>query len=82
VVLEDDEADTPEPAPEAAAVSVSVDAGADPSSELSKGPWWDVEDECYIDDDLRLIPLLEQEGLASMPALAQPHPYHDPPGSL
>jgi hypothetical protein len=37
VVLEDDESDTPEPAPEAAAVSVSVDAGIDPASELSKG---------------------------------------------
>jgi hypothetical protein len=71
VVLEDDEADTPEPAPEAAAVSVSVDAGADPTSELSKGPWWDVEDECYV----------EQEGLASTPALAQPYSHHDPPWS-
>jgi len=59
VVLEDDELDTPEPAPEAAAVSVSVDAGADPASKLSKGPWWDVEDGCYIDDDFRPIPPLE-----------------------
>jgi hypothetical protein len=35
VVLEDDESDTPEPVPEATAVSVSVDAGADPTSEPS-----------------------------------------------
>jgi hypothetical protein len=81
VVLEDDESDTPEPVPEAAAVSVSVDAGTDPASELSEGRWWDVEDECYVGDDLRPIPPFEQEGLASTPALAQPHPHHDPPGS-
>jgi hypothetical protein len=79
VVLEDDESDTPEPVP--AAVFVSADAGTDPASELSKGPWWDVEDECHVDDDLRPISLLEQEGLASTPVLAQPHPHHDPPGS-
>jgi len=79
VVLEDDESYTPEPVPEA--VSVSVDAGADPASGLSDGPWWDVEDERYVDDDFRPIPPLEQEGLASTPALAQPHSHHDPPGS-
>ena len=45
--------------PKAATISVSVDAGANPTSELSKGPWWDVEDEYYIDDDLYLIPPLE-----------------------
>ena len=39
VVLEDSESDTPEPAPQAATVSVSVDAGADPASKLNKGPW-------------------------------------------
>ena len=55
VVLEDDESYIPEPVPEA--VSVSVDAGADPASGLSKGPWWDAEDECYVDDDFYLIPL-------------------------
>jgi hypothetical protein len=38
VVLKDDKLDTPEPVPKAAAVSVSVDTGADPASELSKGP--------------------------------------------
>jgi len=68
VILEDDELDTPDL--EAAVIFISVDAGADPPSELSKGPWWDVEDECYINDDLRPIPLLEQEGLTSVPTLA------------
>jgi hypothetical protein len=81
VTLEDDEADTPDP--EAAVVSVSVDAGADTHSQLSNGPWWDVEDEYYIDDDLRLIPLLQQEGLASVPtpAQGQPHSHHYHSGS-
>lgn len=69
VVLGDDKSDTPEPVPKAAAVSISVDADANPASELSEGPWWDVKDECYVDDDLRLIPPLKQEGLASAPAL-------------
>jgi hypothetical protein len=36
VVLGDNESDTPEPVPEA--VAVSVDAGADPASELSQEP--------------------------------------------
>jgi hypothetical protein len=77
VTLEDDEADTPDPE---AAVSVSVDAGAEPASELSKELWWDVEDKCYVDDDPRPIPPLEHKGLAS--TLAQPHSYHHPPRSL
>ncbi|KAH8772392.1 hypothetical protein BGZ57DRAFT_984516 [Hyaloscypha finlandica] len=66
VVLGDDESDTPKPVPEA--VAVSIDAGADPASELSKKPWWDAEDECYVDDDLHPIPPLEQESLTSTPA--------------
>jgi hypothetical protein len=51
-------------------VTVSVDAGTDPASELSEGLWWDVEDKYYVDDDFHPIPPLEQEGLASTPALA------------
>jgi hypothetical protein len=51
-------------------VTISVDAGTNPASELSEGPWWDVENECYVDDDFYLIPPLEQEGLALTPALA------------
>ena len=81
MVLEDGESDPPKPAPHAAAVSVSVNASADPAFKLSKGPWWDVEDEYYVDDDLRPIPPLEQEGLGSTPALAQPHSHHHPHGS-
>jgi hypothetical protein len=54
--------------PQAAAVSVSVDAGADLASKLSKGPWWDVKDEYYVDDEIHPIPPLKQEGLASTPA--------------
>jgi hypothetical protein len=83
VILEDDESDIPEPEPEAAAVSALVDAGAELPSELSKGPWYDVEDECYVDDDLCPIPPLAEEGLASTPTLAhgQPYSYHHPPGS-
>jgi hypothetical protein len=88
VILEDDESDTPEPEPEATAVSASVDAGADPAFDLSKPvypssheAWWDVEDGYYIDGDLRPIPPLEQEGLASAPD--QPHSrYHSPRPSL
>lgn len=79
VVLENNESDTP--VPEATALSVSVDAGVNPPSEVRKGRWWDVEDECYINDDLRPIPPLEQEGLASTPMQGQPYSYYHPPGS-
>jgi len=65
---------------EAAAVSVSVDAGADPASGPSEGPC-KTSATLYVDDDFRPISPLEQEGLASTPALAQPHSHHDPPGS-
>jgi hypothetical protein len=40
------------------------------------GLWWDVEDEYYVHNDLRTIP--QHKGLASAPALAQPHCYHYP----
>jgi hypothetical protein len=49
----------------------SEEAAAEPNKPpdpAGHGPWWDVEDGGYIDDDLRPIPLLEQEGLASTPA--------------
>jgi hypothetical protein len=70
VILEDDVSDTP--SLKAAAICA---AGADPAFEPTKatdppghGPWWDVEDDCFIDDDLCLYPPLEQERLASTPA--------------
>jgi len=68
VILEDDEL-------EAAAVSVSVDVGADHPSELSTGPWWDIEDECYVGDDGRPILPLVEEGLPSTSTPAQGQPY-------
>jgi hypothetical protein len=56
----DNGSDTPDP--EAAAEPNK------PTDPASHGLWWDVEDGGYINDDLRLISLLEQEGLASTPA--------------
>jgi len=53
------------PDPEASAVSAS-DAGADSAFELSKPidpsdheAWYDVEDDRYVDEDLRPFPPLE-----------------------
>jgi hypothetical protein len=70
VILEDDGPDTPNP--EAAAVSASVDAGADSAFGLSKPidrsdheAWYDVEAGCYVDEELCPFPPLEQESLAS-----------------
>jgi hypothetical protein len=68
VILEDDESNTPDP--EAAAVSALVDAGAHSAFDLSRPidlsgheAWYDVEDDCFVDEDLCPFPLLEQEGL-------------------
>jgi hypothetical protein len=83
VILEDDESNTPDP--KAAAVSTSVDPGADSAFELSKlidpsghEAWYDIEDDCVVDEDLRPFPPpLEQEGLASTLTQSQPHSrYH------
>ncbi len=70
MILEDDGSNTPDP--EAAAVFASVDAGADSAFKLSKPidpssheACYDVEDDRFVDKDLRPFPLLEQEGLAS-----------------
>jgi hypothetical protein len=84
VILEDDKSNTPDP--EAAAVSASVDAGADSAFELSKPidltdhkAWYNVEDDRFVNEDLRPFPPLEQEGLASALAQSQPHSrYHSP----
>lgn len=84
MILEDDESDTPDP--EATAVSALVDAGADSTFELSKPidpsgheAWHDVEDDRFVDKDLRPFPPLEQEVLASTLAQGQPHSrYHSP----
>jgi hypothetical protein len=78
VTLEDDEPDTSEP--KAAGVAVSVDVGADLPLELSTGPWWDIEDECYVYNDGRPILPPEEEGLpsTSTPTQAQPNSYRHP----
>jgi len=85
VILEDNGPDTYNP--EAAAVSALVDAGADSAFGLSKPidwsdheAWYDVEAGCYVDEELRPFPLLEQEGLASTLAQGQPHSRYHPPG--
>lgn len=69
MILEDDESDTPNP-----------EVAAEPSKPTDP-PRWDVEDGCFIGDDFRPIPLLEQEGLASTPTLVQeqPHSRHHSP---
>ncbi|TVY93988.1 hypothetical protein LAWI1_G003141 [Lachnellula willkommii] len=69
VILENDGSDTPNP-----------EATAEPSKPTkppSHGLWWDVDDGCYINDDFRPIPLLEQEDLASMPDQSHSR-YHSP----
>jgi len=82
VILEDDESNTPDS--EAAAAAASVDTGADSAFELSKainssghGAWYDVEDDRFVDNDLRPFSPLELEDLASTLAWGQPHScYH------
>lgn len=87
MILEEDESDTPE----AAAVSSTVDAGADSAFEPSKPTdpsdyklWYDVEDERFVDKDLFPIPPLEQEGSASTPTPDQDqlHSRHYSTGSV
>jgi len=85
VILEDGEPDTP--GPEAAAVSASVDAGADSVFEPSKlidpsdyEAWYDVKVSCYVDEELPPGLEPEQEGLAaSTPVHDHGHSrYHSP----
>jgi hypothetical protein len=62
----------------------SEEAAAEPNKPpdpAGHGPWWDVEDGGYVDDDLRPIPPLEQEGLASTPAQYHPHSRHSSLGA-
>lgn len=87
MVLADNEPDTPSPLadPEAASHSAAVNAGPVPASELSKpadppGPeaWWDVEDACFVDEDLHPLPTLELEGSESALAPIQSNSRHSP----
>jgi hypothetical protein len=89
VILEDNESNIHKPEAAAGAVSVSVDAGADSTFELSKpidpsGPerWFDVEASCYVNEEL--LPDLgpEQGGLAaSTPVHDHGHSCYHPPRS-
>ncbi|CAM6006580.1 unnamed protein product [Sphagnum balticum] len=80
VILEDDERDTPDPTADSEATSASANAGPVLAFELSKRAdpagreaWWDVEDACFVYEDLHPLPPLVHEGLASTPAQDQPH---------
>jgi len=89
MVLEYDELDNPDP--KTAAVSVSVDARANPAFDFSKRidaslgyeAWWDSEGVCTVETELRPFPLLEQDNLPSAPILAQylPSSYYHSPGA-
>lgn len=70
MILEDDESNTPDS--EAAAAAASVDTAADSAFELSKAinssgheAWYDVEDDRFVDNDLRPFSPHELEDLAS-----------------
>jgi len=87
VILEDNKSNTPDP--EAAAVSALVDASADSASKLSKlihlsyhEAWYDIDNCCYIDKELRPVPPLEQEGLASTLVQGQPYTLYYSPRPL
>ena len=87
MILKGGESNTPNP--EAAAVPALVDASADSAFGLSKPidpsdheAWYDVEAGCYVDEELPLLPPLEQEGLASTLAQGQPHSCYHLPGPL
>ncbi|TVY13031.1 hypothetical protein LARI1_G009055 [Lachnellula arida] len=81
VILEDDEVDTW--SLKATAVSASAGAGINPSFEPSElldppshGPWWDVEDSCFVDADI--CPSLPgHDRLLSQLTLPQDQPYSD-----
>jgi hypothetical protein len=66
IILEDNKSNTPEPEPKTTAVSASVNTSTNPAFNLSKlvyplshKTWWDIEDNYYINGDLRLIPPLK-----------------------
>ncbi|KAI9747945.1 MAG: Chitin synthase, class 2 [Chaenotheca gracillima] len=79
VVLVEDEGDTPDHTANFETTSTSVNAGPVPASELSRRadpskrePWWDVEEGCFVKEDLHPFPPLDHKGLASTPAQDQP----------
>jgi len=79
VILEEDEGDSPDHTADSEATSTSVNAGPVPAFERSqradpshREPWWDVEEGCFVYEDLHPLPPLDHEGLASTPAQDQP----------
>ncbi|KAH6702756.1 hypothetical protein BKA61DRAFT_680954 [Leptodontidium sp. MPI-SDFR-AT-0119] len=82
VILEEDEGDSPDHTADSETTSTSVNTSPVPAVELSQGavpsnrePWWDVEEGCFVYEDLHPLPLLDHKGLASTPAQDQP-PSH------
>jgi len=77
VILEEDEGDSHDHTADSEATStvnagpvpVFLSQGADPSN---RGLWWDVEEGCFVYEDLHPLPPLDHEGLASTPAQGQP----------
>ncbi|KAH7374060.1 hypothetical protein BKA64DRAFT_256163 [Cadophora sp. MPI-SDFR-AT-0126] len=79
VILEEDEGDRPDHTADSEATSTSVNASPAPAFEQSqradpshREPWWDVEEGCFVYEDLHPLPPLDREGLASAPAQDQP----------
>ncbi|KAH6700701.1 hypothetical protein BKA61DRAFT_208150 [Leptodontidium sp. MPI-SDFR-AT-0119] len=79
VILVEDEGDTPGRTADSEAPSTSANTRPVPALELSQHadpsnhtPWWDVEEGCFVYEDLHPLPSLDHEGLASTPAQDQP----------
>ncbi|KAG4427979.1 hypothetical protein IFR05_016539 [Cadophora sp. M221] len=81
VILEEDEGDTPDRTADSETTSTSTSANTSPvpAFELSqradpsnREPWWDVEESCFVYEDMNPLPSLDHEGLASPPAQDQP----------
>ncbi|KAH6702758.1 hypothetical protein BKA61DRAFT_661179 [Leptodontidium sp. MPI-SDFR-AT-0119] len=87
VILEEDEGDSPDHTADSEATSTFINAGAVPTFERSqradpsnREPWWDVEEGCFVYEDLDPLPSLDHEGLASTPAQGQPPSRRHSPG--
>ncbi|KAH7308327.1 hypothetical protein BKA65DRAFT_485675 [Rhexocercosporidium sp. MPI-PUGE-AT-0058] len=79
VILEEDEGDTPDHTTHSEATSTCANTRPVPAFELSqfadpsnREPWWDVEEGCFVYEDLHLLPSLDHEGLVSTLAQDQP----------
>ncbi|KAH7363929.1 hypothetical protein BKA65DRAFT_124992 [Rhexocercosporidium sp. MPI-PUGE-AT-0058] len=79
VILEEDEGDTLNYTADSETTSTSANTGLIPAFKRSqranpsnREPWWDVEEGCFVYEDLDPLPSLDYEGLASTPAYGQP----------